>query len=201
MQISSYMRPAVTLFLAMSLLTGIVYPISTTIIGQTLFHEQVNGSLIIQDDKVVGSALIGQNFSQAGYLWGRPSATTGFSYNPKASAASHLSVTHPEFSQQLKKRIEALTTLDYENTLPIPVDLVTASASGLDPHISVAAAMYQVERIAKARNISSEQVKDIIQKYTYNPQFGIFGQKIVHVLQVNLALQALVRDSKDSVAD
>lgn len=189
MNFTTYLRPAVGLCLGMTLLTGVLYPVAVTLTTQTIFPNQSMGSMLHDDEQHgVGSLLIGQNFTHPRYLWGRLSATPDMPYNGLASGASNYSVTHQGFSDAVKKRINDLTVVDYENTSPLPVDLVTSSASGLDPHISVAGAYYQLARIAKARNITAEQVQKLVDRYTQKPQWGIFGQTTVNVLQVNLAL-------------
>ncbi len=181
-------RPAITLFITLSIITGIVYPITVTAITQTLFHESANGSLIIKGGKPVGSVLIGQNFTDPGYFWGRPSATLPQPYNGSASGGSNQGPLSPALADAVKSRIEVLQTVDPENKLPIPVDLVTASASGLDPDISLAAAQYQVTRIANARHLSPEKVAALIDAYAQERQWGIFGEARVNVLQLNMAL-------------
>jgi K+-transporting ATPase ATPase C chain len=181
-------RPAITLFITLSIITGIVYPITVTAITQTLFHESANGSLIIKGGKPVGSVLIGQNFTDPGYFWGRPSATLPQPYNGSASGGSNQGPLSPALADAVKSRIEVLQTVDPENKLPIPVDLVTASASGLDPDISLAAAQYQVRRIANARHLSPEKVAALIDAYAKERQWGIFGEARVNVLQLNMAL-------------
>lgn len=181
-------RPAITLFITLSIITGIVYPITVTAITQTLFHESANGSLIIKGGKPVGSVLIGQNFTNPGYFWGRPSATLPQPYNGSASGGSNQGPLNPALADAVKSRIEVLQTVDPENKLPIPVDLVTASASGLDPDISLAAAQYQVTRIATARHLSPEKVVALIDAYAQERQWGIFGEARVNVLQLNMAL-------------
>lgn len=181
-------RPAITLFITLSIITGIVYPITVTAITQTLFHESANGSLIIKGGKPVGSILIGQNFTDPGYFWGRPSATLPQPYNGSASGGSNQGPLSPALADAVKSRIEVLQTVDPENKLPIPVDLVTASASGLDPDISLAAAQYQVTRIANARHLSPEKVAALIDAYAQERQWGIFGEARVNVLQLNMAL-------------
>jgi potassium-transporting ATPase KdpC subunit len=189
MNFTTYLRPAAGLLVGMTILTGLLYPVAVTLTTQTIFPHQSMGSLLQDDDQhIVGSLLIGQNFTQSRYLWGRLSATSEMAYNGMASGASNYSVTHQGFSDAVKKRMNDLTVADYENTDPIPVDLVTSSGSGLDPHLSVAGAYYQIARIAKERQIAPEDVKKIVDMYTQKPQWGFFGQTTVNILQVNLAL-------------
>ena len=153
----AYLRPAILLTLVMTVLTGLIYPLVVTGVAQVLFPRQANGSLIIKDGKVVGSTLIGQPFDDPRYFWSRPSATSPFPYNAASSSGSNLGPTNPALHDAVKTRVEALRTADPGNTAPVPVDLVTASGSGLDPHISPAAAFYQVRRVAKARGLSEEK--------------------------------------------
>jgi K+-transporting ATPase ATPase C chain len=181
-------RPALSLFVVLSAITGLAYPLLVTSVAQTTMPEQANGSLIMQNDKVLGSALIGQSFSQPYYLWGRPSATAEHAYNGMASGGSNLGPLNPELAKQIKQRIEALHQADPTNQSQIPIDLITTSASGLDPDISPAAAVYQVNRIAKARGISAEQVQQVIDQHTTGDKTGLIGTRHVNVLAVNLSL-------------
>lgn len=187
---SSIMRPALTIFLILSLVTGLLYPLVVTGLAQILFPHKANGSLIQVHDQVVGSALIGQNFSAAHYFWGRPSATAPMAYNAAASGGSNLGPSNPNLTEVVNARIAALRAADPGNTRLIPVDLVTASASGLDPHISVAAAEFQAGRVARARGLSLTQVQAIVAQHTQNPWSGFLGESRVHVLSLNLALDA-----------
>ena len=155
------------------------------------FPHQANGSLITQGGKAVGSELIGQSFTEPGHFWGRPSATAPMPYNASASGGSNLGPTNPALTDAVKARIEALRAADPGNTRPVPVDLVTASASGLDPHISPAAAAYQAERVARARSLPVAQVQALVQLHTENPWLGLLGEPRVNVLALNLALDAL----------
>ena len=173
------------------LLTGLVYPLAVTGIAQLIFPYQANGSLVKRNGQVIGSELIGQSFTDPQYFWGRPSATTPFPYNAAASSGSNLGPTNPALEQAVQARIEALQSADPGNDAPIPVDLVTASASGLDPHISVAAALYQVPRVALRRGLSEAQVRLLVEQYTQGPQFGLLGEPRVNVLMLNLALDGL----------
>jgi potassium-transporting ATPase KdpC subunit len=184
-------RPALVLFLLLSLITGVAYPLAVTGLAQALFPSQAQGSLIERDGVVIGSALIGQDFSQPGHFWGRPSATGGKPYNASASGGSNQGPRNPALIDAVAGRVDALRAADPGNTAPVPVDLVTASASGLDPHISVAAARYQVARVAVARNLPADTVQALVDRQTESPLLGIFGEPRVNVLQLNLALQAL----------
>ncbi len=182
------LRPAITLFVLLSVITGFVYPMALTGIAQVIFPKAANGSLIIKDGKPVGSELIGQNFVDPKYFWGRPSATSPQPYNGTASGGSNQGPLNPALVDAVKGRIDALKTADPDNKLPIPADLVTASGSGLDPHISPAAAHYQVGRVAKARKLPQETVAALINAHTQGRQWEIFGEARVNVLQLNIAL-------------
>lgn len=186
-------RPALTLLVLLSALTGIVYPVVVTSIAQGLFPKAAGGSLILKDGKPVGSELIGQNFTNPKYFWGRPSATGPQPYNASASSGSNQGPLNPALTDAVKGRIEALKAADPDNKLPIPVDLVSASASGLDPHISPAAAAYQIERVARARQLSPAQVRQLVEQHSEARQFGIFGEARVNVLALNLALDVQQR--------
>jgi potassium-transporting ATPase KdpC subunit len=181
-------RPAITLFIALSVITGLVYPLAVTGIAQVAFKESANGSLIVRDGKAVGSDLIGQSFSDAGHFWSRPSATSPMPYNAANSGGSNLGSSHPTLAEAVKARVEALRTADPGNTAPVPVDLVTASASGLDPHISRAAADYQAARVARARGLPESRVRELVEQHTERPLLGFIGEPRVHVLRLNLAL-------------
>ena len=182
------LRPAIVMLVVLSVLTGLVYPAIVTGIAQTLFPRQANGSLIVKDGKVVGSALIGQPFDDPKYFWGRPSATSPFPYNAASSSGSNQGPTNPALYDAVKGRVEALRAADPGNTSPVPVDLVTASGSGLDPHISPAAALYQVGRVAKARKMDEAAVRRLVEQNTDGRQFGFLGEPRVNVLALNLAL-------------
>jgi potassium-transporting ATPase KdpC subunit len=184
-------RPAVALFLILTLLTGIVYPLVVTGLAQVLFHDQAQGSLLMSDGKAVGSRIIGQSFSDPKYFWSRPSATAPQPYNALASSGSNQGPLNPALTDAIKTRIEALKAADPGNTLPIPVDLVTASGSGLDPEISLAAAQYQVRRIAKIRGLTPEAVRSLIASHARGKLFGVLGEPRVNVLELNLALDDL----------
>ncbi len=166
------LRPAITLLAFLTVITGVIYPLTVTGLAQVLFPHQANGSLIVMDGKTYGSELIGQQFDDPKYFWGRPSAA---GYNAAASSGSNLGPMNPSLEEVVKARMDALQAADTSNLLPIPVDLVTASASGLDPHISVAAALYQVGRVASARGWSEAEVKSLVLKYIEGRQFGIPG--------------------------
>lgn len=182
---------AITTFLFFTLLFGIIYPFAMTGVASKIFPEKSGGSLIKNNEKVLGSKLIGQNFSDPKYLWGRISATSP-SYNGLASSGSNLDWSNEKFLQNVNERIALLKKFDPQNNKEVPIDLVTASASGLDPEVSVDAALYQVSRIAKLRNISESKVIDVIRKYTHPKQFGLFGENRVNVLEVNLALDGKI---------
>lgn len=186
-----HLKPALILFLALSVLTGVVYPLVVTVLAQAIFPEEANGSLLTdKTGKVVGSELIGQQFSEARYFWGRPSATSP-AYNAAASSGSNLGTNNPALVDAVKARIEALKAVDVDNKAPIPVDLITASGSGLDPHISIAAANYQINRVAKARHVSQEKIRALVQENTESRQLGFLGEPRVNVLKLNLALDTL----------
>lgn len=184
-----HLKPAFILFLALSVLTGVVYPLVVTVLAQAIFPEEANGSLLTdKKGKVVGSELIGQQFSEARYFWGRPSATSPNAYNAAASSGSNLGTNNPALVDAVKARIEALKAVDADNNALIPVDLITASGSGLDPHISIAAANYQINRVAKARHVSQEKIRALVQENTESRQLGFLGEPRVNVLKLNLAL-------------
>lgn len=184
-------RPALVLFVLFTLLTGVVYPLLVTAVAQTTFPHQANGSLIEHEGMIVGSELIGQPFSDPAYFWSRPSATTPYPYNAAASAGSNLAASNPALTAQVQARIAALQAADPGNPLPIPVDLVTASGSGLDPHISVAAAQYQANRVAQARGLSITEVNKLIEANMDGRFLGLLGEPRVNVLKLNLALDDL----------
>ncbi len=187
----SILRPALVIFFVLTLLTGIAYPLVVTGVAQALFPAQAGGSLILRDGKPVGSALIGQNFSDPGHFWGRPSATSPMAYNAAASSGSNQGPLNPALTDAVKGRVEALRAADPGNTAPVPVDLVTASASGLDPHISPAAARYQITRVARARRLPVEQIEALVNQQVKGPFWGLLGESRVNVLRLNLALDAL----------
>ncbi len=181
-------RPTVTFLLAFTVILGGIYPAVVTSISQLAFPLQANGSLIVNNGKVVGSTLIGQQFNKPEYFWGRLSATGPVPYNAAASTGSNLGNSNPALLDAVKTRIAALKKADPENIRPIPVDLVTASGSGLDPHISIGAAQYQLGRVARARGLSGEIVQNLIKKHTENRLFGLLGEPTVNVLMLNLEL-------------
>ena len=183
-----HIRPALTLLAILTLCTGVVYPFAVTGLAQLLFPHQANGSLVVRDEKVIGSELIGQYFDQPKYFWSRPSATSPFPYNAAASSGSNLGPTNPALNEAVKGRVAALRAADPGNDNPVPVDLVTASGSGLDPHISLAAAAFQVRRVARARGLEEGAVERLVMQYTEGRQFGLLGELRVNVLKLNLAL-------------
>ena len=183
-------RSALVVFALLTLVTGVVYPAVTTLIGTLAFHDRVNGSVIEVGGRAVGSHLIGQPFSGAKYFWSRPSATSPQPYNGAASSGSNQGPTNPAFEMAVKDRIAALQAADPGNRAPIPVDLVTASGSGLDPQISRAAAEYQVARVARERGVSADAVRALVVKATEGRTFGVLGEPRVNVLELNLALDS-----------
>ncbi len=187
----SQLRPALTLFVLLTVLTGGLYPLVVTGIGQAFFPRQAAGSLIEHNGQIVGSSLIGQTFSEPQYFWGRPSATSPMPYNAANSGGSNQAPTNPALLDAVRDRIDALKSADPENPLPVPVELVTASGSGLDPHISLAAARYQAARVARARQLPVEAVNAAMERHTEGPLFGLIGQPRVNVLALNLDLDQL----------
>ena len=185
------LRPAISLFVLLTAVTGVVYPLAVTGIAKVAFPEAADGSLIVKEGKPVGSRLIGQNFSDPKYFWGRPSATSPQPYNASASGGSNQGPLNPALVDAVKGRIDALKAADPDNQLPIPADLVNASASGLDPEISPAAAAYQVARVAQQRHLLAADLKALVSKHTEGRQWGIFGEPRVNVLELNIALDAL----------
>ncbi|HEX7327910.1 MAG TPA: potassium-transporting ATPase subunit KdpC [Casimicrobiaceae bacterium] len=186
-----HFRPAALLLIVFTVLTGLVYPGVVTGIAQLAMPHRANGSLIRSGGKLIGSELIGQPFSDPKYFWSRPSATSPYPYNASASSGSNLGPTNPALLEAVKGRIEALREADPEHKAQVPVDLVTASASGLDPHISPAAAEYQVARVAQARGLAPERVRALVSQYTQGRELGFLGEPVVNVLQLNLALDKL----------
>jgi K+-transporting ATPase ATPase C chain len=177
---------ALRALLVLTLITGVAYPLIVTGLGQVLFHDRANGSLIVDKDRIVGSRLIGQPFSGPKYFWSRPSATSPMPYNGAGSSGSNQGPTNPALKDAVADRIKALES----EVRPVPADLVTASASGLDPHISPAAAEYQIPRVAKARGIAEPMLKDLVQQHTEGRLLGVLGEPVVNVLELNLALDA-----------
>jgi K+-transporting ATPase ATPase C chain len=186
----AHCRAAVVSLLALTVITGIAYPAIVTVIAQALLPEQANGSLLVQEGRRVGSKLIGQPFDDPAYFWGRPSATAPIPYNAGASSGSNLGPTNPALTAAVGARVRALRAADPGNVAPVPVDLVTASASGIDPHISPAAAYYQVGRVARARALEHTSVRRLVEEHTEGRQFGFLGEPRVNVLELNLALDA-----------
>jgi K+-transporting ATPase ATPase C chain len=185
------LRQAFMLFLGLTILTGLVYPLAITLIAKGVFPSQADGSLIRQGDRIVGSRLIGQEFTQSGYFWGRPSATAEHAYNAAASSGSNQGPNHPDFEKALRERIDVLRRADPGNRAKIPTELVTASGSGLDPHISVASAEYQIGRVSRARGMSDQLLRKLIADHTEGRQFGVLGEPVVNVLKLNLALDKM----------
>ena len=188
---TSLIRPAVVLFLIMTAITGIVYPLVVTGLAQGLFPHQAAGSLIVRDGKAVGSSLIGQAFSDPKYFWSRPSATSPQPYNGIGSTGSNLGPLNSALTDAVKQRIDALHAADPANKAPVPVDLVTASGSGLDPEISLAAAYYQAPRIARVRGLQPDAVRALIAAHAEGRRFGVLGDPRVNVLELNFALDEL----------
>ena len=179
---------AIRLFVTLTILSGILYPLAVTGICQSTFKDQANGSLIVRDSKVVGSRLIGQQFSDPKYLWGRPSATSPVPYNASASSGSNFGPTNPDFIKAIHDRVKTVKDADPTNDRPVPTELVTASASGLDPHISVEAALYQANRIAKARGVNIADITTIMNAHIESQSMGILGEPRINVLLFNLDL-------------
>jgi potassium-transporting ATPase KdpC subunit len=192
------LKPALLMLLFFTCLTGIAYPLLVTFGAQVLFPSQANGSLIVNQKQVVGSEFIGQPFTQPDYFWGRPSATSPSPYNAGASGGSNLGPSNPSLVETVKTRIAALKAVDRDNQAPVPVDLITASGSGLDPHISPAAAEYQANRIAKVRQIDPEKLRELLQSHTEERQWGLLGEPRVNVLKLNLALNSIQITTEDA---
>lgn len=185
-------RPAVVILALLTVLTGAIYPMVITGLGAAMFPGRASGSLIVKDGKAIGSSLIGQSFTDPKYFWGRPSATGTMPYNPLASAGTNQGPLNTALTDAVKARIESLRAADPGNSSAVPVDLVTASASGLDPHISVASANYQASRVARVRGLRTDQVTQLIVKHTEGRWFGLLGEPRVNVLALNLALDGVV---------
>jgi K+-transporting ATPase ATPase C chain len=184
----SLLRPAICSLLLLTLLTGAAYPLLVTLIAKLAFPRQAEGSILVRVGRAVGSALIGQPFTDARYFWPRPSATTPVAYNAALGSGSNVGPSNPQLAEDVRRRVAALKAADPANDAPVPVDLVTASASGLDPHISVAAARYQTARVARAGGMPVEQVATLVDRYTESRTFGVLGEPRVNVLLLNLAL-------------
>jgi potassium-transporting ATPase KdpC subunit len=182
------LRPALIVFALLTLVTGVAYPLVTTLIGRVAFPSEVTGSVIEGDGKAVGSRLLGQPFSSPQYFWSRPSATAPAPYNGAMSSGSNQGPLSPALAEAVEARIAALRAADPGNATAVPVDLVTASGSGLDPHISVAAAEFQIARVARARNLSAKDVEALVREHTEGRTFGVLGEPRVNVLELNLAL-------------
>jgi K+-transporting ATPase ATPase C chain len=191
----SLIRPALVLFLFFTVLTGFVYPLAITGIAQAAFRQAASGSILMREGKPIGSSLIGQNFSDPKHFWGRPSATTPQPYAGTGSTGSNLGPLNPALTDGIKVHIQALHDADPGNTGPVPVDLVTASASGLDPEESLAAALYQVPRIARLRNLDPQVLRTLIGAHTQGRWLGLLGEPRVNVLELNLALDSLATQS------
>ena len=191
----NHLRPALVTLALFSVITGLAYPLAVTAIGQLLFPEKANGSLIRSDSTFVGSELIGQSFTQPRYFWGRPSATGSIPYDASASSGSNYGPLNQTFLDAVEKRVDTLRAADPGNTNPVPVDLVTSSGSGLDPHISVAAALYQIPRVARLRERSKADIRAIVDRHTDGRQWGMFGEARVNVLLLNLDLDGRLNRS------
>jgi K+-transporting ATPase ATPase C chain len=185
------LRPVLIVFLLLTVVTGIIYPLFVTGVAQLIFPEKANGSLIRSEDRYAGSELIGQPFDESKYFWGRLSATPDFPYNPASSSGSNLGPSNPALVEAARVRVTALQKADPENTSLIPLDLVTSSGSGLDPHLSPAGAFYQVPRVARARGVSEERVRELVARFTEPRQWGFLGEPRVNVLKLNLSLDRL----------
>lgn len=190
------LRASVVVFVVLTVITGVIYPAVVTLVAQVAFSREANGSIVPKDGKPTGSELIGQPFDGPTYFWSRPSATGPVAYNAGSSSGSNLGPTNPALLDAVKGRVETLRAAHPEQKGPVPVDLVTASASGLDPHISPAAAEYQAERVAKARGLSVDSVRQLIAKHTDGRTLGVLGEPRVNVLLLNLALDAAAKDHK-----
>ncbi|MCK7356887.1 potassium-transporting ATPase subunit KdpC [Enterobacter roggenkampii] len=185
------LRPAILLFILLSLITGGLYPLVTTALGQWWFKDRANGSLILQNGENRGSRLIGQNFTDARYFQGRPSATAESPYNPMASGGSNLAGSNPELDKAVAERVAALRAANPQASREVPVELVTASASGLDYSLTPAAAAWQIPRVAAARQLTVEQVSQLVAEHTQKPLVSFIGMPVVNIVELNLALDAL----------
>jgi K+-transporting ATPase ATPase C chain len=185
------LRPALMVFLVLTVITGVLYPGVVTVVAQVFFRQEASGSVIERAGKAMGSSLLGQPFTSPKYFWSRPSATAPQPYNGAASSGSNQGPTNPALESAVRERIAALRAADPDNTQPVPADLVTASGSGLDPHISPAAAEYQLARVARARGLEEAQVRKLVQGATEGRTFGVLGEPRVNVLKLNLGLDGL----------
>jgi potassium-transporting ATPase KdpC subunit len=183
-----HIKPAILIFIILTIITGILYPLFVTGIAQVFFHNKANGSLVYQNGKAIGSSLIGQPYDDPKYFWGRLSATSPIQFNSASSSGSNLGPSNPALVEAVQARTKALKTVDPENKNPIPIDLVTSSASGLDPHISPASAYYQIPRISRLRGLPQNMVEDIVRQHTKGRLLGIIGEPVVNVLEANLEL-------------
>jgi potassium-transporting ATPase KdpC subunit len=190
-----HIRPALTVFLLLTAVTGVIYPLLVTGVARLAFPEKANGSLIRLEGVYTGSELIGQPFDDPKYFWGRPSATPDFPFNSASSSGSNLGPSNPALIEAVKTRMGALKKADPGNQSSIPIDLVTSSGSGLDPHISPAAAFYQISRVARARGMSEEKVRHLVDQFTEPRQWGFLGEPRVNVLKLNLALDRLQKEA------
>jgi len=182
------LKTAILTFLILTIITGIFYPLFITGVSHLFFHNRASGSLIYRNGKPVGSSLIGQPFSNPKYFWGRPSATSPAPFNAASSSGANLGPSNPALAETIKNRIKAYKAADPNNTNPVPIDLVTSSASGLDPHISLAGAYYQAPRVARLRNLPLDTVRDVIHQHKNKRFLGVLGEPTVNVLELNLAL-------------
>ena len=187
------LRPLMVTFVVLTLITGLAYPLLVTGLASVLFPFQANGSLIVRDGKAIGSMLIGQSFTDPGHFWGRPSATSPQPNNAANSGGSNLGPLNPALVEAVKGRVQALKAADPNNSSPVPVDLVTASASGLDPHISLAAAQYQTRRVSVAKKVDESKVAALVEQATERPWLGVLGEPVVNVLRLNMSIDALVK--------
>jgi K+-transporting ATPase ATPase C chain len=187
---ANFFRPLLAVFVLFSAITGILYPLAVAGVANVIFPAQASGSLVMRNGEAIGSKLIGQNFSDPAHFWGRPSATTPMPYNAGSSGAANLGPLNPALTDAVKARVEALRAADPGNSDPVPVDLVTTSASGLDPDISPAAARYQVGRVARLRKLPADKVQQLVEAHTEKPLWGLIGESRVNVLALNLALDA-----------
>lgn len=193
-------RPAVSVFVLLSAITGVAYPLLVTAVSQTAFAHAANGSLVTVNGQAVGSSLIGQSFSSPAYFWSRPSATSPMANNGLASGGSNLGANNPALTDSVKGRIAALRSADPGNTAAVPIDLVTASGSGLDPDISIAAANYQAARVARTRALDAQTVQTLIKSHALQPWLGFLGEPRINVLALNLALDLAARNKKSTPA-